>query len=136
MDVTSRPKMDDRDIDGAGEFDVRLYTSCVCMESFFFLLLFFSFFFYRLLLLTLSLPGSHLKTTNKIAKFETLNRFYLLLLFFLFALACERILIETYSIESRRAIGPENILFTVRPCIFQPGNFTGWGSEGVKKKKY
>ena len=19
-----------------------------------------------------------------------------------------------------------------RPCIFQPGNFTGWGSEGVK----
>ena len=30
-------------------------------------------------------------------------------------------------------IGPENILFAgVRPCIFQPGNFTGWGSEGVK----
>ena len=22
--------------------------------------------------------------------------------------------------------------FEARPCIFQPGNFTGWGSEGVK----
>ena len=22
-----------------------------------------------------------------------------------------------------------------RPCSFQPGNFTGWGSEGVKQPK-
>ena len=29
----------------------------------------------------------------------------------------------------------ENVLFVgVHPCTFQPGNFTGWGSEGVKGK--
>ena len=27
--------------------------------------------------------------------------------------------------------GPENILFAGTSCIFQPGNVTGWGSEGV-----
>ena len=36
MNAISRPKMDDRDIDGAGEFDVRLHTSSVCMEGFVF----------------------------------------------------------------------------------------------------
>ena len=30
-------------------------------------------------------------------------------------------------------IGPSNILFGgVHVCTFQPGNFTGWGSAGVK----
>ena len=30
--------------------------------------------------------------------------------------------------------GPSNILFGgVYMCTFQPGNFTGWGSDGVKK---
>ena len=37
------------------------------------------------------------------------------------------------SIESRFVIGPSNILFGgVYACNFQPGNFTGCGSEGVK----
>ena len=31
-----------------------------------------------------------------------------------------------------KIIGPETILFAGGSCIFQPGNFTGWGSEGVK----
>ena len=34
--------------------------------------------------------------------------------------------------ESRFVKGPSNILFVrVYVCTFQPGNFTGWGSEGV-----
>ena len=37
-----------------------------------------------------------------------------------------------HSIESRFAIGPENILFSdVYVCNFQPGNLTGRGSEGA-----
>ena len=38
-----------------------------------------------------------------------------------------------HSSESRLVIGPSNILFAgVYVCTFQPGNFTGWGSQGVK----
>ena len=38
------------------------------------------------------------------------------------------------STESRFVIGSSNTLFAgVYVCIFQPGNLTGWGSEGVKK---
>ena len=38
-----------------------------------------------------------------------------------------------HSIESRFVTGPSNILFAgVYVSIFQPGNFTGWDSEGVK----
>ena len=41
--------------------------------------------------------------------------------------------IKTHNIESRCVIGPENILFAgVLAYFFWPGNFTGWGSEGVK----
>ena len=37
------------------------------------------------------------------------------------------------SIESIFVIGPSNILFgSVHRCKFEPGNFTVWGSEGVK----
>ena len=36
-----------------------------------------------------------------------------------------------HSIKSRFVIGPSNVLFAV--CAFQPGNFTGRGSEGVKE---
>ena len=37
-----------------------------------------------------------------------------------------------HSIESTFVLGPQNILFGgVHVCIFQPGNFTGWGNEGV-----
>ena len=41
--------------------------------------------------------------------------------------------IKTHCIERRFVIGPSNILFAgVYVCTFKPGNFTGWGSEGVK----
>ena len=43
-----------------------------------------------------------------------------------------KISIKMDSIESRFGIGPSNILFgVVYVCTFQPGNFTGCGSEGV-----
>ena len=38
-----------------------------------------------------------------------------------------------HSTESRFVTGPSNTLFAgVYVCTFQPGNVTGWGSEGVK----
>ena len=41
--------------------------------------------------------------------------------------------IKMHSTESKFVIGPSNILFAgVYMCTFQPINFTGWGSEGVK----
>ena len=49
-----------------------------------------------------------------------------------FAWARERTSAKMHSVESRFVIGPSDILFAdVYKCIFQPGNFTGWGSEGV-----
>ena len=37
--------------------------------------------------------------------------------------------------ESRLVIGPSTILFDgMYACTFQHGNFTRWGSEGVKNK--
>ena len=37
-----------------------------------------------------------------------------------------------HSVESGFVIGPSNILFaSLHVCTFQPGNFTGWGSEVV-----
>ena len=35
-------------------------------------------------------------------------------------------------LDFQHVIGAENIRFQARSCISQPGNFTGWGSEGVK----
>ena len=79
--------------------------------------------------LTPSLPWCHLKTTSNSEKFQTLKPFC----FLFFALARERTFIKTHSIESRWVIGPENITVCgcLDPYIFQPGNFTGLGSEGV-----
>ena len=54
---------------------------------------------------------------------------------FVFALACERTSSKRLAwkvdvLKDRKTDGLQ-----ARPCIFQPGNFTGWGSDGVKKKK-
>ena len=54
---------------------------------------------------------------------------------FFFAVAGERIFIKTHSLESRFVMGLGNLLLIVIMCTFQPRNFTGWGSEGLKKKK-
>ena len=50
-------------------------------------------------------------------------------------MACERNFIKTRSLESRFviAIGQENIPFAGTSVHLQPRNFTGWGSEGVKR---
>ena len=38
---------------------------------------------------------------------------------------------KEHSIENRCDIEAENILFAGMSVHFQPGNVTGWGSEGV-----
>ena len=44
-------------------------------------------------------------------------------------------LIKMHSIESRFVTGPSDMLFAgMYVCTFQPGNFTGWGYEGVNYK--
>ena len=69
------------------------------------------------------------KRSNKSVKFETIKAFHP------FTWARERIFIKMVSIENRFVIGPSHILFWgVHACTFQPGNFTGCGSEGVNKK--
>ena len=41
-----------------------------------------------------------------------------------------------HSTESRVITGPSNILFAcVSVCTFQPGKFTSWGSQGVKREQ-
>ena len=82
--------------------------------------------------LTPSLPWCHLKTTSKSAKFETLkaSRFH--------TNTWKDFFYQMHSAESRcvkTVIGPKNVLSTAvleRPCIIQPRNSTGWGSERVK----
>ena len=49
-----------------------------------------------------------------------------------FALSRERIFIETHSIQSRRYTSEKIYCLQAPLCIFRPGHFTGWGSEGVK----
>ena len=51
---------------------------------------------------------------------------------FFFALACERTFSKTYNIEIRCVIGWKMYCLQAPLCIFQPGSFTGWVSEGVK----
>ena len=78
---------------------------------------------------TPSLPVCHLKTTDKSAKFETLQPFC----FFLsFAPPCERGFIQTHGTESRCYRTGKIYCLQACPPIFQPGKFTGWGNEGVQ----
>ena len=58
-----------------------------------------------------------------------------LLLFFL-ALACERICIKTRNIEIGLLQIRKIYCLQARPCIFQPGNFKGWVSEGVNNQHF
>ena len=56
-------------------------------------------------------------------------------LFYPFAWADERISVKMHSVGSRFVIGPSNILSAgMYVFTFQPGNFTGFGSEGVKQQ--
>ena len=107
-------------------------------------------------LLTCSLPRCNLKTTNKSAKFEILKPFLSLI-----ATAYEGNSIKMDSIQSR-SVTCMTRKYTVCRCVcvcvwracvracvcvcvfvcmcacvctFQPGNFTGWGIEWVKRKE-
>ena len=88
-----------------------------------------SFYFYPCSL-TLSLPclpRCHSKNDQR--KCQIWNQSSI---FVPFVWARKRISTKMRSIESRFVIGPPNTLFAgVYVCTFQPGNFTGWGSEGV-----
>ena len=57
--------------------------------------------------------------------------FFMFFFVFFFALAGETVCIKTPSIESRRVIGLKIHRLQARPWIVQPGNCTGWDSEGV-----
>ena len=74
--------------------------------------------------LTPSLLRCHLKTANKSAQFETLKPF-----FFFFTLLCEKIFIAALKADVLQ--DQEIHHLQVRPRIFQPVKFPGWGSEGV-----
>ena len=53
-----------------------------------------------------------------------------------FATSREIISTKMHSIDGRFVLGPSDTLFAgLYVCSFQPGNFTGWGSEGVKVKE-
>ena len=93
-------------------------------------------------ILTASLPWCHFKTTNKSAKFEPLSFFL-----FFFAVAWEWIFIKKKkkkeqkkkkkkskkkSIALKVDVLNKTHCLQACPCIFQPGNCTGWSSEGVK----
>ena len=68
-----------------------------------------------------------METINENVKFEIV-----IMAFPPIALERERISIKMHSIKSRFVTGPSNILFAgVYVSTFQPGGFTGWGSEGV-----
>jgi len=83
----------------------------------------------QLSILTHSLSWCQLKMTNKSAKSQTLKFFV-----FFFALACESIFVKMHNNESRLLQDWKIHCLQVCQCIFQPRNFTGWGSEGVNAK--
>ena len=85
--------------------------------------------------LTLSLPcllHCHSETTNKNAKSGTIKAF-----FFSSSTSNEQVkgfLSKCTVLKVRFVTAPSNVLFAgVYVCIFQPGYFTAWVSEGVKR---
>ena len=80
--------------------------------------------------LTPSLPWYHLKTTSKSAKIETHKPFL-----FLFRIGMWKDFHQNASRFSGCIIGPENT-YCFWGAAVQPGNFTGWGSEGVNVSPY
>ena len=69
---------------------------------------------------TLSLPCQPIKN----AQFEILQP--------LSSFSSSSIATKIHSIETRFVIGLEILLYAgVHMCTFQPGSFTGWGSEGI-----
>jgi len=79
-------------------------------------------------LLTPSLPWCHLKTTNKSAKSETVQHFCLLFrIWHVNGFSSDHTALKADVLLDRKIY-----CLQARPCIFQPENVTGRGSEGVK----
>ena len=76
--------------------------------------------------LTLSVPGCHLKTTNKSVKLEIILTFV-----FFSALTSERTCIKRNNIESGLLQGGKIYSFSRCECNFQREKFTDWGGERV-----
>ena len=77
-------------------------------------------------LLTPSLPWCHWKMTNKSAKFET---FKLLSSFSHWRV--KGVSSKRAALQADVSYDPKIYCVQACLCIFQPGNFTGWGSDGV-----
>ena len=56
------------------------------------------------------------------------------LLVLVFALACAGIFIKKHIIENELLKDRKRYSLQACACTFQPGNLTGWGSEGVKAR--
>ena len=81
-----------------------------------------------------TLPGAKHNKQNNVTwkrRLEVRNSKPFSLFVFLFASACERLFIKMHRIESRCDTEPGNRLFAGTSVHFQPGNLTGWDSEGV-----
>ena len=70
-----------------------------------------------------------MKMTNKSVTFKTRKPF------FCFALACERIVIQMHSTESRRVMGPQNILFARMSVTFSPEILQTGAVKGLNQSK-
>ena len=78
----------------------------------------------KIALLTPSLPQSRLKKTAiKVWNWKSFILFCIIV--------CERVFIKMVSIERRCVTNQKIYCLQAHVCTFQPGNFTGWGSEGV-----
>ena len=79
-------------------------------------------------ILTPSLPWCKFKTTNKSAKFETLKPFFPFLYshWHVKGFSSKCIALKVDVLKDRKIYCSQ-----ARPCVFQSGNFTGWGFEGV-----
>ena len=85
--------------------------------------------------LTLSLPHACRAVTQKRKRPTKVPNLKSLRSFFPLHMITWKDVYENSKYWSRFLIIPSNILFTsVYMCTFQPGNFTGWGSEGVNVK--
>ena len=77
-------------------------------------------------LLTPSLPWCHWKMTNKSAKFETFKLLSSFSHWHVKGFSSKRA-----ALQADVSYDPKIYCVQACLCIFQPGNFTGWGSDGV-----
>ena len=82
-----------------------------------------------LAVLTSSLPWRHLKTTNNCEIWNLSAFLFSVLHWHVKGFSSKRMALKVDVLQDR-----EIYSLQARPCIFQPRNITGWGSEGVKRE--